>query len=127
VGFNPLERSKVRFTGEKVIIQEVDQITIVDFLSHRKANPKSVVIDVRDDDNWVEGHIPGAIHIHKSKVEDEIEEKVPDKNAEIFCHCGGGTSGPRTAALLNEMGYKNAKAIQGGFRSYKASGAPIKK
>ena len=106
---------------------EVEQIAIADFLASRKVNPKSIVIDVRDDDKWEEGHIPGAIHIHKTKVEDEIAKQVSDKNAEIFCHCGGGQSGPRAAALLNEMGYKNAKAIHGGFRSYKASGEPIKK
>jgi len=108
-------------------VAEAKQVTVEEFLERRKANPKSIVIDVRDDEKWKEGHIPGATHIHKTEIEELIESKVPDKNAEIFCHCGGGTSGPKAAALLNEMGYKNAKAIQGGFRSYKASDAPIKK
>lgn len=104
---------------------EAEQISIDDFLDRRKKNPKSIIIDVRDDDKFEEGHIPGAIHIHKTKVEEEISAKIPDKNAEIFCHCGGGTSGPKAATLLSEMGYKNAKALQGGFRSYKASGEKI--
>jgi rhodanese-related sulfurtransferase len=108
-------------------MSEAKQIPIEDFLAERKSNPKSIVIDVRDDEKWEEGHIPGAIHIHKSKIADEIEKRIPDKNTEIFCHCGGGTSGPKAAALLNEMGYKNAKAIKGGFRSYKASGEKITK
>jgi rhodanese-related sulfurtransferase len=108
-------------------MSEAKQIPIEDFLALRKENPKSIIIDVRDDDKWEEGHIPGAIHIHKTKVADEIAKKVPDKNAEIFCHCCGGQSGPRAAALLNEMGYKNVKAIRGGFRSYKASGEKIVK
>jgi rhodanese-related sulfurtransferase len=108
-------------------MSEAKQIPVEDFLARRKVNPKSIVIDVRDDDKWEEGHIPGAIHIPKTKVAEEIAEKVPDKNAEIFTHCGGGTSGPKAAALLNEMGYKNTKAIQGGFRSYKASGEKIVK
>ena len=100
-------------------MKEAEQVKVEVFFARRKENPKSIVIDVRDDDKWEDGHIPGAIHIHKSKIEDEVAEKIPDKNAEIFCHCGGGQSGPRAAALLNEMGYKNAKAIQGGFRAYK--------
>jgi rhodanese-related sulfurtransferase len=108
-------------------VSEAKQISVKDFLERHKANPKSIVIDVRDEDKWKEGHIPGAIHINKTKVANEIAVKVPDKKTEIFCHCGGGTSGPRAAALLNEMGYKNAKAIQGGFRSYKASGEKIVK
>ncbi|MDP4219965.1 MAG: rhodanese-like domain-containing protein [Bacteroidota bacterium] len=106
-------------------MSEAEQVPVEDFLARRKANPKAIVIDVRDDDKWKEGHIPGAIHIEKSKVAEEIAAKVTDKNVEIFCHCGGGTSGPRAAALLNELGYKNAKAIKGGFRSYKASGEKI--
>jgi rhodanese-related sulfurtransferase len=108
-------------------MNEGKQIPVEDFLARRKANPKSIVIDVRDDDKWEEGHIPGAIHIQKTKVAEEIASKVSDKDTEIFTHCGGGTSGPRAAALLNEMGYKNAKAIQGGFRAYKGSGEEIER
>ena len=106
---------------------EAKHAKVAEFLERRKMNPKSIVIDVRDDDKWEEGHIPGAIHIHKTEVEELIASEVPDKNAEIFCHCGGGTSGPKAAEALAKMGYKNVSAIDGGFRSYKASGAPIKK
>jgi rhodanese-related sulfurtransferase len=97
-----------------------NSISIDDFLSHRKANPDSIVIDVRDPEKFIEAHIPGAINIFKTEVESKIEETVPDKNAEIYCHCGGGESGPRAAKLLNEMGYKNAKYIMGGWRGYEA-------
>lgn len=105
---------------------EVRHANVTDFLERRKANPKSIVIDVRDDDKWEEGHIPGAKHIHKTVIEEAITSKVPDKNAEIFCHCGGGQSGTRAAEALAKKGYKNVSVIDGGFRAYKASGAPIK-
>ena len=108
-------------------MSKVKHADITEFLERRKRNPKSIVIDVRDDNKWNEGHIPGAKHIHKTKIEDLIEREVPDKNTEIFCHCGGGQSGPRAAEALAKMGYKNVSVIDGGFRSYKASGAPIKK
>jgi rhodanese-related sulfurtransferase len=104
-----------------------DQTPITEFLKRRKENPKAIVIDVRDDDKWEEGHIPGAIHIYKNTIEEEIEAQVPDKNAEIFCHCGGGQSGPRAAEALAKLGYKHVSAIQGGFRSYKSSGENIEK
>src|SRR4051812_11879170 len=102
-------------------------ITVGDFLARRKKNPESIIIDVRDDDKWEEGHIPGAKHIHKTMIEEKIEGKVPDKNTEIFCHCGGGQSGPRAAETLVKMGYKNVSAIEGGFRAYKGSGEKIVK
>jgi rhodanese-related sulfurtransferase len=95
-------------------------ISTEDFLKKRNANPASVVIDVRDPELFRSEHIPGAINIYKTKVAEEIAHAVPDKNTEIFCHCGGGESGPRAAELLNEMGYKQARAISGGWRSYKA-------
>lgn len=106
---------------------EAKHVTVKEFLDRRKENPQSVVIDVRDDEKWEEGHIPGAKHIHKTKIESEIESVLTDKNTEIFCHCGGGQSGARTAEALAKLGYKNAHVIDGGFRSYKASGEPIKK
>src|SRR4051812_42429136 len=108
-------------------MSEVKHQNIAEFLKTRKMKPESIVIDVRDDEKWEEGHIPGAIHIHKSVIEKEIASKVPDKNAEIFCHCGGGQSGARSAEALAKMGYENVSVIDGGFRAYKASGAKIKK
>ena len=95
-------------------------LSVEDFEHQREANPTAVVIDVRDHEKFEEGHIPTAIHIHKTKIAQEIADIVPDKSTEIFCYCGGGQSGPRTAELLNELGYSNAKAIDGGYRAYKA-------
>lgn len=106
---------------------EAKQVTVEEFLARRKANPQAVVIDVRDNEKFEAGHIPGAKHMHKSKIAEEIAKLVPDKNTEIICHCGGGTSGPKAAEALAKMGYKNVVAIKGGFRSYTASGEKIEK
>src|SRR6476619_4245959 len=59
----------------------------------------AVVVDVRDKDEWDEGHIPGASHMSRGTIELDIEEKVPDPNAMIICHCGGG-AGPRLPPRL---------------------------
>ena len=63
----------------------------------------AVVVDVRDKDEWDEGHIPGATHMSRGTIELDIEEKVPDPNAMIICHCGGGgrsaLAHPRVTAL----------------------------
>src|SRR6058998_460760 len=47
----------------------------------------AVVVDVRDKDEWDEEHIPGATHMTRGTIELDIEEKVPDPNAMIICHC----------------------------------------
>jgi rhodanese-related sulfurtransferase len=100
-------------------------INVDEFLAMRKKDKGLIVIDVRDDDKWAEGHIPGAKHIHKSVIAEKIESKVPDKTAHIVCHCGGGESGARSADALSKLGYKNVSVIDGGFRSYKAKGGKI--
>ena len=86
----------------------------------------AVIIDVRDKDEWDEGHIPGAIHMSRGTIELDIEEKVPDTNAMIICHCGGGGRGALATESLQKMGYKNVHNMAGGFKAWKAAGFPTK-
>src|SRR5205823_11192615 len=51
---------------------------------------EAVIVDVREKDEWDEEHIPNATHLSRGTIELDIEEKVPDLNALIVCHCGGG-------------------------------------
>ena len=83
-----------------------------------------VIIDVRDKDEWDEEHIPGAMHMSRGAIELDIEEKVPDTNAMIICHCGGGGRGALATESLQKMGYKNVRNMAGGFKAWKAAGLP---
>ena len=84
----------------------------------------AVIIDVRDKDEWDEEHIPDAIHLSRGTIELDIEEKVPDTNALIICHCGGGGRGALATESLQKMGYKNVRNLAGGFKAWKAAGLP---
>ena len=83
---------------------------------------EAVIVDVRDRDEWEEGHIPGATHMSRGTIELDIEEKVPDPNAMIICHCGGGGRSALAAESLQKMGYKNVRSMAGGFKAWKAAG-----
>jgi len=87
----------------------------------------AVVIDGRDKDEWDEGHIPGATHMSRGTIELDIEEKVPDPNAMIICHCGGGGRSALAAETLQKMGYKNVHSMAGGFKAWKTAGLPTTK
>jgi phage shock protein E len=87
----------------------------------------AVIIDVRDKDEWDEGHIPGATHMSRGTIELDIEEKVPDPNAMIICHCGGGGRGALATESLQKMGYKNLRNMAGGFKAWKAADLPTTK
>src|SRR6266404_7117958 len=88
---------------------------------------EAVIVDVRDKDEWDEGHIPGAIHMSRGTIELDIEEKVPDTNAIIICHCGGGGRSALAAESLQKMGCRNVRSMAGGFKAWKASGLPSTK
>ena len=88
---------------------------------------EAVIIDVRDKDEWDEGHIPDAVHLSRGTMELDIEEKVPDPNAEIICHCGGGGRSALAAESLHKMGYKNVRSMAGGLKAWKSAGLPTTK
>jgi rhodanese-related sulfurtransferase len=84
----------------------------------------ALLIDVRDPDEWQEGHIPGAKNFSRGTVELEIEEAAPDLSTPIITHCGGGGRSALAAESLQRMGYKNVKSMTGGFKAWKAAGLP---
>src|SRR5438876_10609850 len=88
---------------------------------------EAVIIDVREKDEWDEEHIPNATHLSRGTIELDIEEKVPDPNAMIICHCGGGGRSALAAESLQKMGYKNARSMASGFKAWKAAGLPTTK
>ena len=88
---------------------------------------EGVIVDVREKDEWDEEHIPNATHLSRGTIELEIEEKVPDLNALIICHCGGGGRSALAADSLQKMGYKNVRSMAGGFKAWKAAGLPTSK
>jgi rhodanese-related sulfurtransferase len=90
-------------------------------------NHEAVIVDVREKDEWDEEHIPHAIHLSRGTIELEIEDKIPDPNAIIICHCGGGGRSALAAESLQKMGYKNVRSMAGGFKAWKAAGLPTAK
>ena len=85
----------------------------------------TLLIDVRDADEWKEGHILGAKNFSRGTVELEIEEAAPDLSTPIITHCGGRSA--LAAEGLQRMGYKNVKSMAGGFKAWKAAGLPVTK
>jgi rhodanese-related sulfurtransferase len=83
------------------------------------------LIDVREDHEWAEGHLPNAIHLSRGIIERDIEQKFPDTNTELVLYCGGGFRSALVADNLQKMGYTNVKSMDGGFRGWKDAGHQI--
>ncbi|MEO6865361.1 MAG: rhodanese-like domain-containing protein [Gemmatimonadaceae bacterium] len=88
-------------------------------------HPALYLVDVREDTEWAAGHVAGAVHVGKGVIERDIEDRIPDKNAEIVLYCGGGFRSVLAADALQKMGYTNVASMAGGWREWKAAGAPI--
>lgn len=88
---------------------------------------EAVIVDVREKDEWDNEHISDAIHMSRGTIELDIEEKVPDTNSVIICHCGGGGRSALAAESLQKMGYKNVRSMAGGLKAWKAIGLPTTK
>src|SRR6476646_5526895 len=84
----------------------------------------AVLIDVRESDEFENGHAQGAIHLSKGVVELGIEETVPNVSTPIILYCGGGSRSAISADNLQKMGYTNVVSLAGGFRAWKSEGLP---
>jgi len=91
------------------------------------AGEKLTLVDVREDNEWARGHLPGAVHLGKGIIERDIEQTVPDKSATLVLYCGGGFRSALAADNLQKMGYTNCISMDGGWRAWTEAGYPIEK
>ena len=85
----------------------VKEITVEQAREHLARNPKAVLLDVREDNEWYKDHAEGAVHLGKGVLERDLESKFPNVDQELIVYCGGGYRSVLTAAVAQEMGYHN--------------------
>lgn len=96
-----------------------------DTLEQQVGSPEKqdvVLVDVREKNEWNEGHIPGALHVPRGYLELQIEEAVPDKSKKVVLYCAGGTRSLMAGSTLQQMGYQDVVSMAGGFGQWKAKG-----
>ncbi len=84
-----------------------------------------LVVDVREQDEWDEGHIPGAVHIPRGNLESRIERAAPDPTRPIIVYCSAGNRSAFAAKTLGELGYQDVVSLSGGFTDWKRNGFPV--
>ena len=82
-------------------------------------------VDVREDNEWQAGRAAFAVHLGKGIIERDIEQAIPDKDAEIILYCGGGYRSALAADALQQMGYRNVISMDGGWKRWRELGYPI--
>ena len=100
----------------KSSIREVDTEAAAAAL---EANPATVVLDVREPDEYEQGALPNAVHIPRGHLESQVEGRLADKSAPVVVYCAGGTRSAFAARTLGELGYTDVVSVAGGFNKWK--------
>jgi sulfur-carrier protein adenylyltransferase/sulfurtransferase len=101
-----------------------DRITEIDTAGAERelAQPGTVILDVREPDEYEQGAIPGAVHIPRGYLESQVEGKIADHDAHILVYCAGGVRSAFAADTLTQLGYTDVASVAGGFNKWKDEG-----
>jgi rhodanese-related sulfurtransferase len=105
--------------------KRVREVSIDDIKSRLDRGDKFVLVDVREESEYANDHLPGAIHLGKGIIERDIEERVPELNTPIVLYCGGGYRSALAADNLQRMGYTNVLSMDGGIRGWRERHFPL--
>ena len=100
----------------------VPEITIDEVKDQLEKGEQSILLDVREREEYREGHLAGAIPLPRGFLEMRVEETVPDKSAPIIAYCAGGVRSLIAARTMKELGYENVRSMAGGYTAWKNAG-----
>ena len=105
----------------KAEIEEIDSPALAAAL---ESGSPPLVIDVREQDEWDEGHLPGAVHVPRGNLESRIERTATERGAPIVLYCASGARSAFAAKTLEELGYENVSSLAPGYTGWKRDGFP---
>ncbi len=105
--------------------EEIDEISTVEAQAALASPNAPLVVDVRELDEWEEGHIPGAIFVSRGRLEQQIEGLVPDKTRPLLVYCAVGARSAFAAKSLTDLGYEDVVNLAGGFTDWKRNGFDV--
>jgi molybdopterin/thiamine biosynthesis adenylyltransferase/rhodanese-related sulfurtransferase len=114
-------------TYRELLQQVRSEISEIDATHARERieSGEPVVLDVREQDEWDEGHIPGAVHVPRGHLESRIERLAPDAARPVVVYCSQGNRSVFAAKTLEELGYEDVVSLAGGFTDWKRNGFPV--
>ncbi|RKU28324.1 sulfurtransferase [Candidatus Poribacteria bacterium] len=117
----PIKTIKELVAEAKEIVDDITPDELIE------AGDSVILLDVRDESDYEEEHLPNAVSLPRGYIELDIDEITTDENAHIVTYCGGGTRATLSAQTLRNMGYENVSVLTGGFRGWKTEGLDTEK
>jgi sulfur-carrier protein adenylyltransferase/sulfurtransferase len=103
---------------------EIEEIEATEGSRLLASEDAPIFLDVREQDEWDQGIIPGAVHIPRGHLEQRVEGLLPDRDRPIVVYCAGGSRSAFATKTLEELGYESVVNLAGGFTDWKRNGFP---
>ncbi|RPA59478.1 rhodanese-like domain-containing protein [Gordonia oryzae] len=101
---------------------EIPQVPVTELPDDFSAAAGKVLLDVREDDEWADGHVRGALHIPLGEVPGRLDEIDPDTDLYVICHSSGRSM--RVLQYLLQVGY-DGSCVRGGMLAWRENGKPV--
>lgn len=105
---------------------QISEISAQELKARLAAGEELTLVDIRERDEFVQGHIPDALFIPRGFLELQIEQHQSERDKPVVVYCAGGVRSALAARNLKEMGYTNTISLIGGFNGWKNAGFDFK-
>jgi sulfur-carrier protein adenylyltransferase/sulfurtransferase len=123
-------------TGQQLVkearsrVNELDPSEVKDLLDHAAGNGSAdqapVILDVREQQEYEQGHLPGAVHVPRGHLETRIENAIPDRSRRVIAYCSTQNRSALAAVTMqDELGYEDVDVMTGGFTLWRDRGYPF--
>lgn len=103
---------------------EIPEMSVQEVHDHLESGARPVLLDVRELEEWESGHLRGAVHVPRGRLEAEAESRIPDKSREVVVYCAGGVRSLLAADSLRELGYERVISMAGGYEDWADADLP---
>ena len=98
-----------------------DSISAADLKQEMASDNSPIIIDVRDEDEYLAGHIPGAIMVPAKNIEHHLDMLEQYKKDEIVLYCVSGRRASAAATALENAGFKKVRLLEGNYPAWQAA------
>lgn len=102
--------------------QAIPEVTVDEVKNRLERGENWTLLDVREREEYREGHLEGALALPRGFLEIRVEEAIPDKSTPVIAYCAGGVRSLIAARTMKEMGYENVVSMSGGYTAWKNAG-----
>jgi molybdopterin/thiamine biosynthesis adenylyltransferase/rhodanese-related sulfurtransferase len=102
--------------------KEVKELSVQEVKDLLEKNGKHLLLDVREKEEYREGHLEKAVSLPRGFLEIKVETTIADKSTPVIAYCAGGVRSLLAAKAMKEMGYKEVISMSGGYAAWKAAG-----